>query len=216
MGIKELILDIIFPPSCFVCKKEGGYLCQDCKSVLDVSSSHEKYRGKNISDLYCALPYQNSLIKDLIKKFKYEPFVKELGKSLSSLMIEHFNLLDNKPDFTGFVLVPVPLGKRKLKWRGFNQAEEIGKELADSLKIPLISGALIKIKETQDQVDLHDQERKENIKNSFLCQSPEKIKGKNILLVDDVFTTGSTMEESAGVLKESGAKKIIGIAVARG
>lgn len=216
MGLKELILDIVFPPSCFVCKREGDYLCQDCKAVLEISGVHKNYCGKNISDLYFALPYQNSLINDLIKKFKYEPFVKELGKSLSSLIIEHFNLLDNKPDFTGFVLVPVPLGKKKLKWRGFNQAEEIGKELADFLKIPLISDVLIKTKETLNQVDLNNQEREENIKNSYSCRFQEKIKGKKILLIDDVFTTGSTMEEAARVLRESGAEKIIGITVARG
>ncbi|MCX6761107.1 MAG: phosphoribosyltransferase family protein, partial [Candidatus Nealsonbacteria bacterium] len=152
----------------------------------------------------------------LIKKFKYEPFVKELGKSLSSLIIEHFNLIDNKPDFTGFTLVPVPLEERRLKWRGFNQSEEIGKELADFLKINMTSDVLIKTKETLDQVNLDNQERKENIKNAFSCLALEKIKGKKILLVDDVFTTGSTMEEAASVLKEAGAEKIIGIAVARG
>jgi len=216
MDFKDLILDVIFPPCCLICQREGSYLCQDCKSVLEISSSHKKYCGKNISDLYFALPYQNSLIKDLIKKFKYEPFVKELGKSLSSLIIEHFNLLDNKPNFTGFVLVPVPLEKRKLKWRGFNQAEEIAKELACFLKITLISDALIKTKETLDQVNLSDQERKENIKDAFSCQSPEKIKGRKVLLVDDIFTTGSTMEEAASALKEAGAEKIIGVAVARG
>ncbi|MCX6760614.1 MAG: hypothetical protein NTZ84_00700, partial [Candidatus Nealsonbacteria bacterium] len=174
MGLKELILDTIFPSFCFICQREGNYLCQDCKSVLEISSSHKNYCGRNISDLYFAIPYQNFLIKDLIKKFKYEPFVKELGKSLSSLIIEHLSLLDNKPDFTGFVLVPVPLEKRKLKWRGFNQAEEIGKELAEFLKIPLIPNVLVKTKETLDQVNLDDQERKENIKNAFLCPSQEK------------------------------------------
>ncbi|TFG35941.1 MAG: ComF family protein [Parcubacteria group bacterium] len=216
MGLKELILDIVFPPSCFVCQREGDYLCQDCKAVLEISGVHKNYSGKNINDLYFALPYQSSLIKDLIKKFKYEPFVKELGKSLSSLIIEHINLIDNKPDFTGFVLVPVPLEKKKLKWRGFNQSEEIGKGLADFLKIPLISDVLIKTKETLDQVNLNDQEREENIKNAFLCQDPKRIKGGKIIIIDDVFTTGSTMEEAAGILKEAGAEKIIGVTVARG
>jgi competence protein ComFC len=146
MGLKESILDIIFPSFCFICKREGDYLCQDCRSVMEISGKHKIYSGENISDLYFALPYQNSLIKDLIKKFKYEPFVKELGKSLSSLIIEHLNLLDNKPDFTGFYLIPIPLEKKRLKWRGFNQAEEIGKDMAYFLKIPLIPDALIKTK----------------------------------------------------------------------
>ena len=87
MRIKESILDTIFPSCCFICKKEGGYLCQDCKAVLEISPVHKRYSGTNISDLYFALPYQNYLIKELINKFKHEPFVKELGKSLSSLII---------------------------------------------------------------------------------------------------------------------------------
>jgi ComF family protein len=216
MELKNFLLDIVFPRFCLVCQKEGTYLCQDCRSTLEILSSHKKYYGKNISDLYFALPYQNFLIRNLIKKFKYEPFVKELGKALSSLIIDHLNLLDNKPDFLNFLLIPVPLEKRKLKWRGFNQAEEIGKELAAFLKTPLIPDVLIKTKETPAQVELSDEERKENVKNAFLCKNPEKIKGKKILLVDDVFTTGSTMEECARILKEAGAEKIIGVAVARG
>jgi len=197
INLKNLILDIIFPSSCVICQTEGDYLCQDCKGTLEVLTSHKKYCGKNMDDLYFALPYQDSSIKNLIKKFKNEPFVKELGKSLASLIIDHFNLLDNKPDFSDFVLIPVPLEKRKLKWRGFNQAEEIGKELALSLKIPLISDALI---------------RESGV---FLCQKPEKIKGKKILLIDDFFVTGSTTEECSKILKEAGAEKIIGVVVAR-
>ncbi len=214
--LKDLLLDALFPPFCLGCHKEGGYLCQDCKAAMEVLNNHTVYYGKNLSDLYFALPRQNYLINNLIKKFKHEPFVKELGKALSSLIIEHFNLLDNKPDFGGFLLIPVPLEKRRLKWRGFNQAEEIGKELAVSLKIPLISDALIKIKETIPQTELSDEARKENVKNSFVCQKPKIIKGREILLIDDFFATGSTMEECARILKEAGAEKIVGVAVARG
>ncbi len=195
--LKKSILDVFFPSFCLVCQKEGDYLCPDCKGVLEVLSVHERCQRENIDDLYFALPCQNPLIKNLIKKFKSEPFIKELGKTLSSLIIDHFNLLDNKPDFFDFILVPVPLEKRKLRWRGFNQSEEIAKELAVSLKIPLISDVLMKEKD------------------AFFCQNQEKIKEKKILLIDDFLITGSTMKECAKALKESGAKEIIGIVVAR-
>ncbi|PIZ87412.1 MAG: hypothetical protein COX92_01230 [Candidatus Nealsonbacteria bacterium CG_4_10_14_0_2_um_filter_40_15] len=117
------------------------------------------------------------LTAELIRRFGYEPFVKELVKPLSSLIIAHFQLMDNKPDFSGFLIIPVPLGKRRMKWRGFSQAEEIGK------------GTF-------------------SVKNRIL--------DKKILLVDDVYTTGATMAECARILRESGAKEIIGIAIARG
>jgi len=213
---KNSLLDFFFPKGCFSCQKEGSYLCEDCKATMEISGFHQKADLECLSDLYFALTYQNSLIQKLIRQYKYQPFVKELNKILASLIIEHFQLMDNKPDFTDFVLVAVPLEKRRQRWRGFNPAEEIGRNLAGFWKIPLISGALLKIKNTLPQVELSDEERRENIKGAFVCKSPEKIKGRKILLVDDVFTTGATMTECARVLKKSGAKEIIGIVVARG
>lgn len=214
--IKNFILDLFFPKFCLGCQKEGEYLCQDCRSILEISSIHQKYSTKNLNDLYFALPYQNPLVKNLIKLFKYEPFIKELSESLSSLIIEHFQLIE-KPltDFSNFILIPIPLKEKRERWRGFNQAEEIGKKLSKFLKIPLFCDVLIKIKETLPQVELSDIERKENIKGAFKIKNKEKIEGRKILLVDDIYTTGSTLEEAARVLKEAGAKKIIGIVIAR-
>jgi len=221
--VKNFILDLLYPQFCFNCGQEGSYLCEDCQSILGVLNTHQKYTTHpsvgGLKDLYFALPYQETLIKNLIQKFKYQPFVKGLAISLTSLIITHFQLLDNKPNFSGFTLIPVPLEKSKLKRRGFNQAEEIGKELARFLKIPLIPDCLVKIRETLPQVELSDQERKENVKDAFSinpvrCSLSNGV-DKKILLVDDIYTTGSTLEECAKVLKKAGAKEIIGIVVAR-
>jgi len=199
------------------CQREGSFLCEDCQAILDISSSHQEFQTENLSDLYYPLEYKNPLIKNLIKRFKYEPFVKELAKDLTSLIIAHFQLLDPPPNFGGgdYVLVPVPLEKRKLKWRGFNQSEEIGKEISKFLNIPLINDILFKIKETLPQVELSEKEREENIKGVFIIRNRKKISGKKILLVDDVYTTGSTMKECAQLLKKAGAKEVIGIVIAR-
>lgn len=113
------------------------------------------------------------------------------------------------------ILIPIPLAKKRQKERGFNQSEEIGKELSKFLKIPLVNNALIKVRETLPQVELSGKEREENIKGAFWCRDENMVKNKTIFLVDDVFTTGSTMEEAARVLKEAGAKKVWGITVAR-
>ena len=199
------------------CQREGSFLCEDCQAILDISSSHQEFQTENLSDLYYPLEYKNPLIKNLIKRFKYEPLVKELAKDLASLIIAHFQLLDPPPNFGGgdYVLVPVPLEKRKLKWRGFNQSEEIGKEISKFLNIPLINDILFKIKETLPQVELSEKEREENIKGVFIIRNRKKISGKKILLVDDVYTTGSTMKECAQLLKKAGAKEVIGIVIAR-
>ena len=219
--IGNFILDLFFPKFCLNCQKEGTFLCQDCQAILDISNSHHppsKFGG-GLNDLYWAVEYKNPLIKNLIKIFKYEPFVKELAKDLASLVIAHFQLLDEKPSFLkknpDYVLVPVPLEKRKLKWRGFNQVEEIGKEISKFLNIPLINDILFKIKETPPQVELSEKEREENIKGVFIIRNRKKISGKKILLVDDVYTTGSTMKECAQLLKKAGAKEVIGIVIAR-
>ncbi len=211
------ILNILYPKFCFNCGKEGTYLCQDCQSTMAILDTHKICKTANLKDLYWALPYQGNLIKNLIRKFKYEPFIKELAIPLTSLIINHFQLIEKSfADFSNFILIPVPLEKRKIKWRGFNQAEEIGKELAKLLKIPLVSDCLIKTKETLPQVKFKKEKRKENLKEAFSIKNKKQVSGRKILLIDDVYTTGSTMEESAHVLKDAGATEIIGVVVARG
>lgn len=232
MKIGKFLLDLFFPKSCLFCQREGDYLCSDCQALLEISEYQyclcqkplrlpragkcQKCQKNSLNGLYFALNYQNSFSQKLIQQFKYQPFVKELSKNLASLIITHFQLSGNNPDFPNFIIIPIPLERKRLKWRGFNQAEEIAKELANFFEIPLISDCLIKIRETLPQTELSEKERKENLKGAFLVKNKEKIKKKKILLVDDVYTTGSTLEEAARVLKEAGAKEIIGIVVARG
>lgn len=256
-SVKSFLLDLFFPPFCLNCGREGGgasYLCEDCQALLPISEDRyclckkpvrmfkkgkcKRCQPKKLNGLYFSLPYQNFLVKKLIHQFKYQPYLKELSKNLASLIIKHFQLLDNKPNFyrftphhslndsmnqkkstssgAGFILIPIPLEKKRLKQRGFNQAEEIAKELSYFLKIPLITNCLLKIKATLPQVELSEKEREKNIKGVFLVKNIEKIENQKILLIDDVYTTGSTMEEAARVLKEAGAKEVWGVVVARG
>jgi ComF family protein len=230
-GLKKYLLDIFFPKYCFRCQREGSYLCQDCLATLEILDGNfclcekpqrvieagkcPKCRGKNLDGLYFAISYKNNLVKNLICQFKYTPYIKELAETLSLLIITHFNLIQKDFAVENYVLVPVPLTKKKLKTRGFNQSEEIAKEISKNMKIPVVSGCLVKIKETQSQMELSKQERTENVKGMFEILDAEKIKNKKILLVDDVYTTGATMEECTKILKQSGAQKVYGVTVAR-
>ena len=131
--------------------------------------------------------------------------------------MEHFVLAKNNTEniWNESILIPVPMEKKKMKNRGYNQSEELAKELSKILQIPLSLNNLIKIKQTLPQIKLSAKERQENLKNAFSINNPEELKNKKIFLVDDVYTTGSTMEECAKTLKESGAKQVWGIAIAR-
>lgn len=233
-SFKEFVLNILFPKFCVNCSKEGSYLCQDCFSLIDIFE--RQYcpfcfqprvvldgktcsfcrRSKKLTGLYSAASYNNFIVKKMINQFKYKPYIKELSKPLSSLIITHLINLNKTSNLFDFVLVSIPLHKKKLKQRGFNQAEEIAKELSENLKLPAFNDILVKTKQTPAQVELEKEEREKNIKNVFLCQKSELVINKKILLVDDIFTTGSTMEECARVLRDAGAKEVWGIVVARG
>jgi len=217
--IKNLLLELIFPPFCLGCRKSATYLCQDCLALIDISNKIFK-KTENLSGIYFACDYQNFIAKRLIRSFKYRPFVKQLAPTLSFLIITYLKNLEKQPEFLsekqGFLLIPVPLYKKRLKWRGFNQAKEIAKILSGFFEIPLAQDVLFKIKETKPQTELAEEKRKQNLKGVFACQKPELIKNKKILLIDDVFTTGATMEEAAKTLKGAGVKNVWGVVVARG
>lgn len=235
---KEFLKDLLFPKFCLGCKKEGVFLCQDCRSLLDISEFDyclcdqkpirlppesksgkcQRCQNKKLSGLYFALSYkENSLTKKLIRQFKYQPYIKELSKTLASILIEHFLLSKKNTDeiWQNSILIPVPLDNKKLKTRGYNQSEELAKELSKILKIPVFSDVLIKTKNTPPQMELSKLEREKNLINAFCVRNSEKISGKKIFLVDDVYTTGSTMEQCATILRENKAKSVWGIAISR-
>lgn len=108
----------------------------------------------------------------------------------------------------GFTVAPVPLHFNKMKERGFDQAFLIARQVARALKLPLEGGLLRRVKATAPQATMTRTERARNIKGAFEVNRPELITGKNILLVDDVFTTGATVNEAAKMLKENGAGKV--------
>jgi len=237
--INNFLLELFFPSFCIGCQKEGNYLCDDCKSTLEISEYNyclcnknplrllpspdnaakcARCKDKKLSGLYFALPYKEKfLTKKLIHQFKYQPYIKDLAKNLAGVLIEHFVITGKNTDqiWQNSVLMPIPMEIKKLKNRGYNQAEELAKELSKVLAIPLISNNLIKIKTTLPQVNLSAKERTENLKDAFSIKKPELFSGKKIFLVDDVYTTGSTMQECAQILKDSGAKQVWGIAIAR-
>ena len=235
---KSFFLDLLFPRFCLGCKKEGFYLCEDCRALLDIleynyclcdykpqrllpeqkTGKCNHCQNKRLSGLYFALSYkEKALTRKLIHQFKYPPYLKDLAKTLAGILAEHFIISGKNISriWENSVLLPVPLDYKKLKIRGYNQSEEIAKELSKILKIPALSGVLVKIKPTKPQMELLKKERENNLCGAFAVKNSEQFLNKKIFLVDDVYTTGSTMEECALVLQNEGVKNIWGIALAR-
>jgi competence protein ComFC len=157
-------------------------------------------------------PYCGNL-KDTIILFKYRGY-QVLAKELSTFVLN--NLGREESLWWGLdSVIPVPLFPKKQKKRGFNQASELARELAKRKEIELVEGHLIKVKNTIPQTSLQGSERRKNLKGTFAVVQDQGIKGKTVLLVDDVYTTGSTLQECGSVLMEAGALEVRALTVAQ-
>lgn len=212
--IFKFFLDLFFPKFCLGCKKEGTFLCEDCFSVIEFAKEPLHFKDNILEKVYFVGEYQNPILKKFIRSLKYPPFLSDLEEELEKIFKTYFSLISF--NFSDYILIPVPLEKKRKNWRGFNQSEKIAKVISKILKFPIFNDIIERKKNTIPQVFLTEKERKENIKGAFSVKNREKIEGKNFFIVDDVFTTGATLREIASILKKNGAKKVSGIVLAVG
>jgi ComF family protein len=230
--IKNFILDLLFPKKCLGCGKANIYICDDCFNKIEISQNNtcffcgkitwqgriclECKKENHLDRVISATEYANPLIRELIKSFKYY-FAQELAIPLSKLLIKTLNNWLSDIGYWNFLLVPIPLHKRREKFRGFNQAELLAREIADYFKIPVSTHTLKRKLHTYPQAKIKDMEkRKMNLENIFEINSEKPVVGKTIILIDDVITTGATLIGAAKILKQSGAKEVWAITVAKG
>ena len=164
--------------------------------------------------------YKDRLVKKTIKTFKFK-FVADLSDPASFLLKKYVKQLQKKNKLNIFadnpILIPVPIHKRRENWRGFNQSELLAQSLADNFQMEYSSEILMRIKNTVPQTDIKEKaERMENIISAFSCVESVKISGRSALLVDDVCTTGATLNECAKILKNNGARNVAALVLARG
>jgi len=161
--------------------------------------------------------YGDEVLDPLITLLKYQRIKQAaipLGEILSRYLKDLFK--NYELETKDFLIIPVPLYWRKEKQRGFNQSYLLASQLGKNMGLPIANNILKRIKNTASQVKLKDREKREiNIKNCFVVEKPELLFQKNVIILDDVFTTGATMKEAASVIKKAGAKKIIGLVVAK-
>lgn len=207
-------LDLFFPVFCFGCGKEKHYICENCRKKI---IPPEKFlKTKYCSKIYSASHYNNPVVKNAIWNFKYKG-AKTTSRDLALIIFQNINYFSIK-NKKSHILIPVPISKKKLSRRGYNQSLILVKEISKITKIPFYKDVLIKKFHTLSQVETKTKkERKLNLKGSFaVLNAPPHLKNNTIILVDDILTTGETINEAAKALKKAGFADIIGITIARG
>ena len=223
------LFDLLFPPTCLNCLhgvQSGEAVCASCFSSIKIFGTFfcGKCRARLAENkkichldfpylLGAAADYHNETVKNLVQNLKFG-FIKSAARPLASLLVNYAESV-NYP-MVGFVVVPIPLSKKRERKRGFNQSFLIAEAFASHFGLELNPRLLLRNKNTKAQSEIKDFEKKrENVENCFSIKSPDSVQGKNVILVDDVVTSGATFFEAASALKRAGAKKIIALAAAK-
>lgn len=223
------LLNILFPESCPVCKNPStdyrtAPICTDCwQAISPYAGPACRKCGKPLASdvsITCgdclkdepafesvrSFGLYDGTLRKAITLYKYHG-IRRLSKPLSCMML---NIKIPPAD----AIIPVPLYGRRLREREFNQSALFAMHLSPRTGIPVVLNSLVRTRDTIPQVGLSAKERRKNIKNAFKVIKNEWIKGKDIVLTDDVFTTGATLRECSKVLKISGAKNIYAVTLA--
>ncbi len=220
-------LEFLFPRRCLKCKKKGSFLCKDCLgTIFPHKDQHcpnclrkqpfgrvcSSCKNWELNGLFVVAPYsQKSLLQTCIKTMKYGA-AHSLARVLGDWMKAHWNPDDSLDDS---IIVPVPLYPLREKSRGYNQAELLAKQVA---KPPSDEPQhlLKRVRNTEPQAQLSRNDRLKNLRDSFEVRESSDLVNKKIILIDDVCSTGATLNECARVLRRAGAKQIWGLVLARG
>lgn len=211
------VIDLIFPKVCVGCKREGAYICGDCRKKLVVPEqicpqcckpsldgmTHVRCKTRfGMDGLWVGLPYRG-MVQDCLKKVKY--------KSAWEI-IEFLYGLCNFEDIGDGVITSVPMWKAKEQTRGFNQAKILAKLIGNNVDL------LERVRDTKPMFGLARKKRQENIEGAFVISKQHmanSLQKSRVILVDDVWTTGATMRECTRELRRAGASEVWGVTLAR-
>ncbi len=245
--LHDTLVNVLFPPICLQCRQRIGqgvlcesclgriavrdsFLCGECHAKLPSGENHGAVKvecGDNGKTKLChpdfpyilgaAADYADKTAQTLVHHLKFRS-IKGAAEPLAKLILCHLAKVDFHA--RGFVVMPIPLTPRRLRSRGYNQAEVIASRVAAKLDLPLVTNALIRARYAKPQTEtVSADERRLNIRGAYTIRDSidahTAIHGANILLVDDVSTTGATFLEASLTLKASGAARIIAVAAAK-
>jgi ComF family protein len=218
-------LDLIFPPHCVGCSRMGTWLCSDCLASVEpiptpicrkcgqpTPRGHlcAKCRARHIElDGIRSVARHSGVLREAINHFKYQSR-RELDATLGMMLFDYWNAADLPTD----LVLPVPLHPSRQKERGFNQSALLAGVFAALARLPLDETHLVRTRATAPQVGLVAEQRKTNVRGAF-DWTGDPLKGVHVLLIDDVCTTGATLEASAQPLRECGAESVWALTLAR-
>jgi ComF family protein len=238
----QIALDFIFPAECVYCHgflgdQRVAIFCRSCWDAIRLITKPtcpkcgQPYPTETVLrytphfvcgdcrktppffDRVMAITFYQDVLQEAIQQFKFHHKT-SLGKPLAHLMLTH---LTPDVDLSPYqAILPVPLHKIRQRQRGYNQAAILAKILAQHFHLPLLTNNLIRIRHTHSQALLKGRkERQENVKNAFQVVNPSVLQDKQVILVDDVMTTGATVNECAKTLKQAGVKSVLVLALSR-
>jgi ComF family protein len=237
LDLKDDLLDFVYPQTCPICRKplkrEEKDVCEECwRALALLPSPYCPYCKSFLEDedevanhrcAYLSKPEERRILavrslgtfddhyQKLVHRLKYDKKI-QLGKRLAQKLGES---MSEDKEFAGCdMVIPVPLHRARERERGFNQSEVLAEGISRAIGISLAKSILKRKRNTKDQTYLNAQQRAENVKGAFVVAQPERINGKKIIIVDDVMTTGATLNECASALLNSGAESILAATVA--
>ena len=237
----KTIIDLLFPIHCLNCRQEGEFICSSCFKKILINKKYYFDKNNILKKTIVAGCKEDELLKQAVYKYKYN-FIKDLAKPLGQLIINKLLEDIKEKDLKKFILMPIPLHQKRLRWRGFNQAELLAQEVNKKLNIPVINNLLIRTKHTLPQAKIKKAfQRRQNIHNVFELNKRNKpcirkmdrhglfrflkgtapdqklpdFKNKTLILVDDISTTSATLGEAARTLNILNPKQIWGLVLTK-
>jgi competence protein ComFC len=225
-GLLASLLELLFPGRCPGCGRRGPTICEQCwpsipwlgVEVCPICASPSRLARicRRCSDSHPVLNGARAacrfegITRKAIHDLKFRG-IRGRATVLGDLVVE---ALDSRP-LAIDLLVPIPLGRARRRQRGFNQSELIAQRIGERLGVPVSGSSLERVRETSPQVRRSREERRANVDGVFKCSDPALVAGRRIALIDDVMTTGATLDAGASALKAHGADRVYGLVVAR-
>lgn len=241
MRLGNAVADLLFPPRCVACHRLGAWLCSGCLADIELmrppicahcgialapddreATPTLATKGHSTLCAHCkkapfqldgmrACAFHSGPLRTAIHQFKYEG-LRSLAAPLGQLMSQTW--AEAAPASGVDAIVPVPLHPARQRERGYNQSALLAREFSSSVRRPVVEGELVRVKATVPQIDLSAEQRRHNVEHAFRC-AKGGLTGKRVLLVDDVCTTGATLEAAAAALYEAGARSVWSFTLAR-